>query len=327
MKFNPNDYPVLGLCSGIEGFEYGAKSLGLPVAATAEVNEDANTVAFLNSGRHPLGDIRLLKGRNLPKVKIVLAGSSCRGWSHIGLRLGFAHPEGDLLLHCIRLAKECRADMIVTENVPGLTNHAKGLSLKIINRFLVRFGFTQFEGRILNSAHWGLPTARKRWFACSFRQGLPVRPLEWPDFKKPPSHIRQVLLPEERVKDLYVSDSQFVEAIRKRPRDPYSPMMVGYMLKMFRERMVWGIDAPAPTFMAGIGGPGGPSGLYRMDDGKFRTLHPVEMLRAMGFPEGYHMPFRSYRGGKLVGNALCPPVAASAIAAGIKAMTGVEVGV
>ena len=169
MTFNPKDYPVLGLCSGIEGFELAAESLGLPVVATAEVNDDANAVTLLNSGRRPMGDIRLLKGCNPPKVKIVLAGSSCKGWSHIGSRLGFAHPEGDLLLHCIRLAKECQADLIVTENVDGITNHGGGKSLIIINEFLVHCGFTPFEGRILNSAHWGLATARKRWFACSFR--------------------------------------------------------------------------------------------------------------------------------------------------------------
>ena len=63
MKYDPKDYPVLGLCSGIEGFELAAESLGLPVVATAEIDEDANTVAFLNSGRHPFGDNRLLKAR------------------------------------------------------------------------------------------------------------------------------------------------------------------------------------------------------------------------------------------------------------------------
>lgn len=324
MTFNPKDYPVLGLCSGIEGFELAAESLGLSVVATAEINEDANAVTLLNSGRTPLGDIRLLKGCNLPKVKIVLAGSSCKGWSHIGSRLGFAHPEGDLLLHCIRLAKECHADLIVTENVPGLTNHANGRSLEIINEFLVQCGFSPFEGRILNSAHYDLSSARKRWFACSFRHGIEHRPLEWPDFKKPPVHIRSVLLPEERVKDLYVDSSQFVAAVRKRPRDPYSPMMAGYMKKKYRERMVWCLDAPAPTFMAMIGGPGGPSSLYRMDDGRIRTLHPIEMLRAMGFPKNYRMPFRGYRGGRLAGNALCPPVAKSVLSMALKAMTGEE---
>ena len=325
MKFDPKDYPVLGLCSGIEGFELAAESLGLPVVATAEINEDANTVAFLNSGRHPFGDIRLLKGGDLPKVRIVLAGSSCRGWSHIGQQLGFAHPEGDLLLHCIRLAKECNADLIVTENVPGLVSHANCLSLKIINRFLVRFGFTPFEGRILNSAHWGLSTARKRWFACSFRQGLIVRQLEWPTFKKPPVHLRSVLMPEEMVKDLYVNATEFFDENRKPPDDPYAPWRVGYMRKIFRERMVWAIDAVSPTFMAMIGGPGGPSNLFRMDDGRIRKLNPKEMLSAMGFPAGYRMPFHSYRGGRLVGNALCPPVAASVISMAIKAMTGEEV--
>ena len=302
-----------------------AEENGVFIKATAEINNDANLCAFLNFGRHPLGDIRKINGADLAPVDIVLAGSSCKGFSQIGKQMGFAHPEGDLLFHCIRIAMEAGAKLIVAENVPAIQSHAGGRSLKIINEFLVRCGFTPFEWRILNSAHWGLPTARKRWYACSFRQGIERRPLEWPDFRMPPSHIRSVLLNDDRVKDLYVDSSQFVEAARKRPRDPYSPLMVGYMKKSYRERMVWSLDAPAPTFMAMIGGPGGPSSLYRMDDGNIRHLHPYEMLAAMGFPKIYRLPFRGYRGGRLVGNALCPPVASSVIAMALKAMTGAKV--
>lgn len=326
MKSITEDYPTLSLCRGIGGFDLAAQALGLPIAAAAEINKDANTVAFLNGGCPPHGDIRLLKGCDLPKVKIVLAGSPCKGWSHIGRRLGFAHPEGDILLHSIRLAKECRADLIVTENVEGITNHAAGQSLEIINGFLVRCGFTPFEGRLLNSAHWEkIPTARRRWYGCSFRQGIEHRPLEWPNFRMPPSHIRQVLLPEERVKDLYIKTSEFIDEHRDPPLDPYAPWRVGYIRKIYRERMVWAIDAVSPTFMAGIGGPGGPSGLYRMDDGRIRQLHPHEMLAAMGFPKGFRLPFRGYRGGRLVGNSLVPKCARSVIAMAIKAMTGEEV--
>lgn len=325
MTAKPDKIQAIGLCSGLGAFEMAAEENGVFIKATAEINADASLCSFLNFGRQPLGDIRLINGAELAPVDIVLAGSSCKGFSLIGQQTGFTHPEGDLLFHCIRIAMEAGAKLIVAENVPAIQSHSNHRSLEIINEFLVRCGFEPFQWRILNSAHWELPTARKRWYACSFRQGVEHRPLEWPDFKKPPSHIRSVLLSEDWVKDLYVNDSQFVEAGRKRPRDPYSPLMLGYMKTKFRERMVWGIDAPAPTFMAGIGGPGGPSGLYRMDDGRIRTLHPFEMLAAMGFPKFYRMPFRGYRGGRLVGNALCPPVASSVIAMALKAMTGAEV--
>lgn len=326
MNATPNKLQAIGLCSGLGPFEMAAEENGVFIKATAEINNDANLCAFLNFGRHPLGDIRKINGADLAPVDIVLAGSSCKGFSQIGKQMGFAHPEGDLLFHCIRIAMEVGAKLIVAENVPAIHSHAGGRSLEIINEFLVRCGFTPFEWRILNSAHWeNIYTARKRWYACSFRQGIEHHPLEWPDFRMPPSHIRSVLLSEDWVKDLYVNDSQFVEAGRKRPRDPYSPLMLGYMKTKFRERMVWGISAPAPTFMAGIGGPGGPSGLYRMDDGRIRQLHPYEMLAAMGFPKNYRMPFRGVRGGRLVGNSLCKSVASSVIAMALKAMTGEEV--
>ena len=325
MNATPNKLQAIGLCSGLGPFEMAAEENGVFIKATAEINTDANLCSFLNFGSHPLGDIRKINGADLAPVDIVLAGSSCKGFSLIGPQTGFAHPEGDLLFHCIRIAKEAGAKLIVAENVPAIQSHSNGRSLEIINEFLVRCGFEPFEWRILNSAHWeNICTARKRWYACSFRQGVNHHPLECPDFKMPPSHIRSVLLNEDWVKDLYINISGFIDEHRSQPIDPYAPWRVGYMRKIYRERMVWGIDAPAPTFMAMIGGPGGPSSLYRMDDGRIRTLHPFEMLAAMGFPK-YRMPFRGYRGGRLVGNALCPPVARSVIAMALKAMTGDEV--
>ena len=319
---NQTKLRAVGLCSGIEGFELAAEDNGVEVTATAEVNEDAKLVSFLNNGRKSLGDIRKINGADLGKFDLLLAGSSCKGWSQIGNQLGFAHSEGDILLHCIRIAKEANAKVILTENVPAIVSHSQGKSLEIINEFLVECGFTPFEGRVLNSAHWGLSTARKRWFACSFRKDVKHLPLVWPDFKKPPRHIRADLLPEEEVKDLYVDDSEFVKADRKRPVDPYSSLMLGYVRKQFRERMVWSIDALAPTFMAAIGGPGGPSGLFQMDDGRIRNLAPSEMLASMGFPKNYRIPFHGFRGGRLVGNALCPPVAKSVVSMVIKSLNG-----
>lgn len=324
MNATPNKLQAIGLCSGLGPFEMAAEECGVSIKATADINDDANLCSFLNFGRQPLGDIRLINGADLAPVDIVLAGSSCKGFSLIGPQTGFAHPEGDLLFHCIRIAKEAGAKLIVAENVPAIQSFSNHRSLEIINEFLVRCGFEPFQWRILNSAHWGLPTARKRWYACSFRQGVEYRPLEWPDFRKPPVHIRSVLLPEEMVKDLYIKTNEFIYEHRSQPLDPYSPWRVGYIRKIYRERMVWSIDAVSPTFMAMIGGPGGPSSLYRMDDGNIRHLHPYEMLAAMGFPK-YRMPFRGYRGGRLVGNSLCEPVARSVIAMALKAMTGEEV--
>ena len=325
MKAKANTLQAIGLCSGLGAFEMAAEENGVFIKATAEINKDANLSSFLNFGRQPLGDIRLINGAELAPVDIVLAGSSCKGFSLAGQQKGFAHPEGDLLFHCIRIAMEAGAKLIVAENVPAIQSHSKHRSLEIINEFLVRCGFEPFQWRILNSAHWGLPTARKRWYACSFRNGLHVRPLEWPDFKMPFAHIRSVLLNDDRVTDLYINTSEFIDEHRDPPLDPYAPWRVGYIRKIYRERMVWAIDAVSPTFMAGIGGPGGPSGLYRMDDGRIRQLHPHEMLAAMGFTKGFRLPFRGYRGGRLVGNSLVPKCARSVIAMAIKAMTGEEV--
>ena len=312
-----------GLCSGLNAWELAARSLGIKVVATAEIDADARIVASLNGTPHSLGDIRKINGSQIGPVDMVILSSSCKGFSHVGMRRGLEHPEGDTILHGIRIAAECSAKVLVTENVEGITNQAGGETFAIINGFLERFGFTPFEWRMLWASHFGLATTRPRWFAVSHRQGVTLRPLEWPSVRMPPRNIRSVRLPEDRVRDLYINDATFVPTSPKRPRtDPYRSLCVGYLAKPFIDRRIYSIDAPAPTFLAGLGGPGGPSRMYRMDDGRTRRLHHVEMLRAMGFPEGYRMPFRSFRAGKLIGNSLCPPVARSVIAMALKAMTG-----
>lgn len=316
----------LSLCSGLDAMGIAAKSLGIKVVATAEIDADARIVATLNGAPDSLGDVRRINGAKIGPVDIVLASSSCKGFSHVGMRRGLEHPEGDTILHCIRIAAECSATLLVVENVEGITNQAGGETFAIINGFLERFGFTPFEWRIRWASHSGCATTRPRWYAVSHRQGVPLRPLVWPTAKMPPANIRSVLLPEDRVRDLYVNDATFVPVIPRRPRtDPYRSLCVGYLAKPYLDRRIYSINAPAPTFLSGLGGPGGPSRMFRMDDGRARRLHPIEMLRAMGFPECFRIPFRSFRGAKLAGNSLCPPVAKEVIAMAVKAWTGEEV--
>ena len=316
---------VFELCSGTNALGLGAEQAGFEVVGTAEVAKDARLLSFLNTGRHPLGDIRKLKGTDFPEAEVAGAGSSCKGFSHVGKRQGFAHPEGDLILHCIRIASERGVKAIVTENVEGLTNHENGKTLEVINETLIRHGYTPFAGRILRASDFACATTRPRWFAVSFQAGLNLAPLEWPTPKSPPVNLRSVLLPDHLVENLYINGSTFVQEGPKKLRtDPYAALRVGYLAKDYPDRRVYSIDAPAPTFLAGMGGPGGPSRMYLMDNGRVRRLASKEMLAAMGYPSGFRMPFDSFRAGKLIGNAICPPVAKAVMAMTYKAITGME---
>lgn len=323
MTLRPQDYPVMGFATGIGGFERAAESIGLPVAGTCEINANARAVSFMSSGRHPLGDLFSLKPEDLPKAEIYVAGFSCKPFSQLGPRPGFVHKEGMMVFQIIHLAKIRRPKMICFENVPFIVHHNTGRTLESINEALAEAGYSPLEWQILNSAHWGVATARRRWFALSFRADQKIHPIIWPNPRKPAKTVRSALLPKHLTRDLVVSSRDFIADGRKTPRpDEYSPLYVGCIKKNFHGRRVYSPDAPAPTFTSGTGGGGGASGLFLID-GEIRKLHPFEMLNCMAFGR-IPMPFRGAVGARLAGNALVPPVASDVLKAGVTALTGQE---
>ena len=61
---------------------------------------------------HPLtvqlGDVRDVKGENLPKVDLILGGSPCQGFSFAGKQLNFDDPRSALFFEFVRVLEECR---------------------------------------------------------------------------------------------------------------------------------------------------------------------------------------------------------------------------
>lgn len=80
-----------------------------------------------------LGDIRTIKGANIPPVDVVTGGSPCQDLSVAGRRTGLAGARSGLFLDQIRIIKEMRDEYgtdfpryMVWENVPGAFSANKG---------------------------------------------------------------------------------------------------------------------------------------------------------------------------------------------------------
>lgn len=80
-----------------------------------------------------LGDIRTIKGANIPPVDVVTGGSPCQDLSVAGRRTGLAGARSGLFLDQIRIIKEMRDEYgtdfpryMVWENVPGAFSTNKG---------------------------------------------------------------------------------------------------------------------------------------------------------------------------------------------------------
>jgi len=64
-----------------------------------------------------LGDVRGVKGSDLPEIDLLIGGSPCQGFSLAGRQLNFEDPQSILFFEFVRLLKECKPKWFLLENV------------------------------------------------------------------------------------------------------------------------------------------------------------------------------------------------------------------
>ena len=116
---------VLSLFDGAGMGQEALKRAGITYRQylASEIDKPAMRVAMRN---HPwttqLGDIRNLKGENLPPISLLMGGSPCQGFSYANTskdkkKLAFDHPQSQLFFEFIRLMEETKPDFVFLENV------------------------------------------------------------------------------------------------------------------------------------------------------------------------------------------------------------------
>jgi len=65
-----------------------------------------------------LGDVTKVKGSELPKIDLLIAGFPCQSFSRCGLEMGFDDPRGKLFFETVRLLKEVCPKYFLLENTP-----------------------------------------------------------------------------------------------------------------------------------------------------------------------------------------------------------------
>lgn len=135
---------VLSLFDGISCGQLSLKRLGIPITNyfASEIDKDAITVANSNfpSTVH-LGDVRNVKGADLPKIDLLIGGSPCQGFSFIGKGLNFEDERSKLFFEYVRVLHEVKPKYFFLENVK-----MNKVSSKVISDIL------QVEPVLLNSA-------------------------------------------------------------------------------------------------------------------------------------------------------------------------------
>ena len=155
------------------GFEETFKKAGVETKCvmTSEIKPHALKVLHHNfSHDYFVGDITKVKNNDIPDFDFLLGGFPCQPFSAGGKRLGFVDTRGTLFFEIERIIAGKNPYGFILENVEGLVKHDLenkgdkiGRTLATILEKLSVLGY-KVSWRVLNSADFALPQARKRVF-------------------------------------------------------------------------------------------------------------------------------------------------------------------
>jgi DNA (cytosine-5)-methyltransferase 1 len=155
------------------GFEDAFKKAGVETncVMTSEVKPFGLKVLKANFPHgYVVGDITKVENEEIPDFDFLLGGFPCQPFSAGGKRLGFVDTRGTLFFEIERILAHKKPYGFILENVEGLVKHDLenkkdkiGRTLKTIVERLEALGY-QVNWKVLNSADFGMPQARKRIF-------------------------------------------------------------------------------------------------------------------------------------------------------------------
>lgn len=111
---------VLSLFDGISAGQVALKRAGIKVNNyfASEIDPYAIKITQKNfPNTIQLGDVREVKGENLPQIDLLIGGSPCTGFSFAGKQLNFNDPQSKLFFEYVRLLEECKPKYFLLENV------------------------------------------------------------------------------------------------------------------------------------------------------------------------------------------------------------------
>lgn len=204
MEINIQDLILDFFCGG------GGVSTGIEKELGRAVNHGVNhdQIALdLHKINHPLTKHWPESVWKVDIDKMVNGRNVALGWfspdcTHFSKAKGGAPVKNEirgLANFTLRVGQKTNMNLAIVENVPEFKGwgkvNKKGIPIKkhkgkMFKKFiknLYKLGFTKIDHRVLNSADYGAPTARKRFFLVARRDELPV---QWPE----PTHFPRLSL-------------------------------------------------------------------------------------------------------------------------------------
>lgn len=111
---------VLSLFDGISCGQVALERAGIEIDLylSSEIDKYAIQITQKNyPNTIQLGDIRNIKGKDLPEIDLLMGGSPCQGFSFAGKQLNFEDPRSALFFEFVRILEECKPKWFLLENV------------------------------------------------------------------------------------------------------------------------------------------------------------------------------------------------------------------
>ena len=286
---------------------------GLPIKSIGgcEWEKNAAAVYWSNWGHYPLANIWDVDPSKIEPFDLLFASPDCSPYSRMGKKTGLQHPASRAVFGLEPIIAHHKPKAVVYENVCEWPEWQGGRSLALVSSAFERHGYHPLSDprawRKLNSAKFGVATQRKRFFGVQLRNDFDPDDLEWPDPALPMVPLSTVLQPEDEVRHLACKLKGLIPCTQKRP-GPYSPVLVGYYERRYRDKMVYSMAGPATTYVRANSGLSTTSNLYLTVSGVIRKLSIREMLRSMGYGEHYVIPMPYGIAARLIGSSLVPTV-------------------
>jgi DNA (cytosine-5)-methyltransferase 1 len=280
-------FHFIDLFAGIGGIRKSFESVGGGCVFSSEIDIHAQHTYYTNYGVVPYGDISNIDLNAIPEHDILCGGFPCQPFSNIGKREGFSHPtQGTMFNEILKIIDSKLTRVIFLENVPGILNHDKGNTLKIILSELSDRGYT-CHYTILNSSDFGVPQNRKRFYLVCFLDDVSF------NFPKPPmNHVDIGDYIESDIDGYTISKHLQKSYLFK--KDDGKPQIVDTSSKGSIKTMVSSyhkVQRLTGTFVRG-----GETGL--------RLLSVNECKSIMGFPKDFHFPVSRTQMYRQIGNSV-----------------------
>lgn len=280
---------TVSLFSGIGGLELGLEQHGFETELLCEIDRAAATVLENWFPDVPLhGDVQTLKA--LPSCEILTAGFPCQDLSLAGGKAGLQGERSGLVGEVFRLLRTAKRKprWLLFENVPYMLLLDRGSGVRALVDTLEAEGY-DWAYRVVDARSFGLPQRRQRVILLASRTEDP----------------RNVLFADE-------AESTYVEA---RPSKVAIGPAYGFYWTMGKMGAGWAREATPPIKGgSGVGIPSPPA-IWLSAEDFVGTPQIEDAERLQGFANGWTAPavaeggLRASARWRLVGNAVCPPMA------------------